>query len=151
MKVELVEYLKDVNTLESQILVYKEIEKEYKKMLFELTEESNKIYLFDASERNRSNRKGSFYVMPIPEYKPSYLGERRNQFGRKEPVFGFRGTFDMFNRLPKRWWDEELLNLEKEERRKYRIFHAIAMILSIIVGGGVSIAFENIYLFSYSF
>ena len=92
---ELKQYLKDLYTLESQIYTYEEIDKKYNKFIQKLKKEKRTIYLYETDERNERRNQQENYVMPTPEYKPSYLGERKNKQGHTESVFGFRGTFDM--------------------------------------------------------
>ena len=136
-------YLKNVYMLESQIYTYQEIDKKYEKFLQKLKKEKRTIYLYETDEQNMKGRKQENYVMPAPEYKPSYLGERKNKHGHTESVFGFRGAFDMFRRLPKHWWDEELLALEKEEHDKYRRWHIIIIAAAVLTGILGSILLKN--------
>lgn len=146
-RMELKQYLEDVYLLEKQLHIYNEIERKYDKFIQKLKIEKRTVYLYESGERVGKVQLGTNYVMPIPEYKPSYLGERKNKMGKKESVFGFKGAFDMFKKLPKRWWDEELISLEKEEHNKYVMYRLVIMLVSVVAGAIGVILFQMPFIF----
>lgn len=141
---ELKQYLKDVQTLEKQLHIYKEIAHQYEKSMQKLEREKNTVFLYEWEERSGKGAYRTNHVITIPEYKPKYLGERRDRRGHKEYVYGFSGVRDMFRNIPERWWDEEMYRLEKQEHNKYRWFHTIVMLIAFATGGVGSVFIQNI-------
>lgn len=74
---ELKQYLKDVQTLEKQLHIYKEIAHQYEKSMQKLEREKNTVFLYEWEERSGKGAYRTNHVITIPEYKPKYLGERR--------------------------------------------------------------------------
>lgn len=131
---DLKEYLYDIYTLEDQLHTYQKIEHQYDKYIQKLKREKTTIYLYEGEERKGKNARRTNYVMPAPEFKADYLGEKRNESRHRESIYGFQGTYKMFNRLPERWKDKELERLEKQEHGKYIGLRLVIMAISIVIG-----------------
>ena len=136
------EYLYDVYTLETQLHTYQKIEHQYDKYIQKLKREKSTIYLYEGEERTGKNARRTNYVMPAPEFKADYLGEKRDKSGHRVSIYGFQGTYKMFNRLPERWKDKELERLEKQEHGKYIGLRVAIMAISIAIGILLSILFQ---------
>lgn len=143
---DLKEYLKDVYALETQLHTYKKVEHQYDKCIQKLKREKSTIFLYEGAERNEKNAFRTNYTMPAPEFKADYLGEKKDKLGHREPVYGFQGTYSMFNRLPERWIDKELLQLEKSEHEKYIWLRIAIMVAALGIGTLFSFLFEMSFL-----
>lgn len=141
---ELTQYLKDAYTLEKQLYIYQKIARQYEKRIQEMEKEKSTVYLYEWEERTPRRAHRTNYVIPVPEYKPKFLGKRKNGRGKREPVYGFRGTKDMFRNIPQRWWDREMEQLEKEERNKYRLFYIGILLGTAVIGLAGCLAMQNI-------
>ena len=141
---ELVQYLKEVSDLEAQLYTYRKIEHIYQKELRILEREKNSIYFKDGTETIPENRRRRNFVIPSPEAKVNYLGERRDSLGRKMSTFGFQGTYDMFKDIPERWWDDNLRRIEREERNKYKGIHLAVLIAALFAGSLLAWFLRNV-------
>lgn len=138
------QYLKAVGLLEKQLAIYQDIAHCYAKNIQKLEKEMNTVFLYEWEERTEKRAHRTNYEMPAPEYKPRYLGDRKNKKGRRVPVYGFVGVTEMFYRLPHRWWDKEMYALERQERNKYRRFHIASLLLALAIGGGAYLLSKQI-------
>lgn len=141
---DLKQYLLDILTLENQIHTYQNMEQIYIKKIRKIEEDKNTVYLNDKEDYKRRKFHRSNQVVPSPDVKPNYIGEKKSRHGRTIFIYGFTGLNSMYRQVPERWLEGELGRLRKKEHNKYRNQHILVWTTICIIGIIVSIFIHNI-------
>ena len=141
---DLKQYLLDILTLENQIHTYQNIEQIYIKKIKKMEEDKNTVFLNDKEDFRRRKFHRSNQVVPAPDIKPDYIGEKKSRHGRTIFIYGFNGLNSMYRQVPERWLEGELGALRKKEHEKYRNKRILARICPIALSILISILIKNI-------
>mgnify|MGYP003294342128 CR=1 FL=1 len=141
---KLKEYLYTILSLENQIYTYQRAEEIYIKKIRKIEEDKNTVFLNDKEDYKRRKFHRSNQVVPAPDAKPNYIGEKKTRRGRKEFIYGFNGLNDMYRQIPERWMEGELGLLYKKEHNKFRNKHVLVWICACVLGILLSFLVSNI-------
>lgn len=141
---ELKEYLYDIVTLENQIHTYQCAEEIYVRKIRKIEEDKNTVFLNDKEDYKKRKFHRSNQVVPAPDVKPNYIGEKKTRHGRKEFIYGFNGMNEMYRQIPERWMEGELGVLREKEHNKYRNQHILVWVCSCALGILLSLLIKNI-------
>lgn len=141
---KLKEYLYTILSLENQIYTYQRAEEIYIKKIRKIEEDKNTVFLNDKEDYKRRKFHRSNQVVPAPDAKPNYIGEKKTRRGRKEFIYGFNGLNHMYRQIPERWMEGELGLLYKKEHNKFRNKHVLVWICACVLGILLSFLVSNI-------
>ena len=141
--IDLKQYLLDILTLENQIHSYQNMEKIYLKKIRKIEEDKNTVFLNDKEDYKRRKFHRSNQVVPAPDIKPDYIGEKKSRHGRTIFIYGFSGLNSMYRQVPERWLEGELGALRKREHNKYRNKRILAWVCPIALSILLCILIKN--------